>query len=319
MSNYSLETKIFTLIRCFVLYAVGTTGNALIIWTFVAKKELRVIPNIFVVCLAFVDLFIVGYLLPFCMYVMLVNDAVIPTELCQTNAILSHVVFTTSVQYIMYIAVIRYFKICRSTRFKQIFTVSKIIPLIISSPSIGFIFALPLFIDNTYWTFDHTLHLCLFNRFASRTYSLIYMTACLLTPVFITACAYYRIYCYVIKTKKRLRGYWKNTPAGRRLKKEILITRSQFAVFVSYLILYLPFGITTFGSSANDFPEAFHSFAMYFCFANSCMNSILYGVFNRDMRKAYKNALCKNKSAIEPMNRVTVSSIETRTSLESAV
>lgn len=147
MSNYSLETKIFTLIFCFVLYAVGTTGNALIIWTFVAKKELRVIPNIFVVCLAFVDLFIVGYLLPFCMYVMLVNDAVIPTELCQTNAILSHVIFATSVQYIMYIAVIRYFKICRSTRFKQIFTVSKIIPLIISSPSIGFIFALPLFID----------------------------------------------------------------------------------------------------------------------------------------------------------------------------
>lgn len=70
------------------------------------------------------------------------------------------------------------------------------------------------------------------------------------------------------------------------------VTKSQFAVFVVYMILYIPFGITAiFLKDTRDVPSSLHAAGIYLCFINSCINGIIYGLLNSNIRRAYKEAL----------------------------
>lgn len=292
---YSRATRITTLVFCIIMYIVGTTGNILIIWTFVRIKQQRIRQNIFVVLLAVVDFLIIGYLLPFNMHVMISNKRIDKPILCKVNALTGHVLFTCSVQFIMYIALCRYTKICHAGRFDQIFPLRRILLLSASSFISGLIFGLPLLVNDNFLIFDRTLHLCLFNRYGNLIYSYIYMGICLFVPVSVTSLCYLKIYFYVRKSKLKLYQHCTNPLARRRLSHELNVTRSQFSVFIAYLVFYMPFGITaTIRTSAKYFPDEFHTLAMYLCFTNSCINSILYGILNTNMRKAYKESLSCN-------------------------
>ena len=127
---------------CVLMFIVGTAGNALIIWTFASIKHLRVVQNIFIVCLAVVDFLIIGYLLPFIMYVMIINEAGLPVILCKINAVICQVLFACSLQLIMHISLSRYLKICHSKIFDRKFTTANCLLLVASGPIIGTIFSI---------------------------------------------------------------------------------------------------------------------------------------------------------------------------------
>ena len=293
--TYNTVTRVTTLVFCFLLYISGITGNTLILWTYIKIKHLRTRQNMFVAFLSIVDLLIIGYLLPFNMYVMFVNDGIYNTFLCKFNALICHILFACSVQYIMYIALTRFCKICYGSRFNQIFTTRHILLLAISSFVIGLLFGIPILPYDNLLKFDRTLHLCIFNRYGQAVYSFLYMGVCLVLPISITTFCYVKIYCHVRKSKLMLYQHWTNPLARKRLMNELSQTRAQFAVFVAYMVLYLPFGITAmsaqFGATIDDYADEFHAIAMYTCFLNSCINSLLYGAFNRNMRKAYLQSL----------------------------
>lgn len=292
---YSYVTRTTTLVFCFIIYITGIIGNSLILWTFYRIKSLQTQQNMFVAFLAIVDLVIIGYLLPFNMYVMFVNNGIFNTVLCKFNALIIHVLFTCSVQYIMHIALSRYAKICHASRFKQIFTTKRIVLTAGSAFAVGIAFSLPIFLLKDFSMFDHTVHLCIFDRYGNPVYSLIYMVICLVIPILIITFCYLKIYCHVRKSKVKLYQHWTNPLRRRRLIQELAQTRAQFAVFVAYLVLYFPFGITVisaqFGATTDFFADEFHAVATYSCFLNSCINSLLYGFLNRSMRKAYMQSL----------------------------
>jgi hypothetical protein len=107
----------------------------------------------------------------------------------------------------------------------------------------------------------------------------------------------YTFICQLSVYFKTFNSNNKNTMV--RMLIELIITRCQFAIFVAYLIFYLPFGIsTTIGFISGIDISWLSTFGMYLGFANSCINSILYGAMNRNIRHAYFKSLCclnKNK------------------------
>jgi hypothetical protein len=54
------------------------------------------------------------------------------------------------------------------------------------------------------------------------------------------------------------------------MKYEETLTKTQFSVFIVYMFLYFPFGITAIGGQRSDYPEIFHTLAIYMCYSNSC-------------------------------------------------
>jgi hypothetical protein len=220
--------------------------------------------------------------------------------------------FIWSIQFIMLIALSRYVKICRGNIFDKIFQMKYIIIMLVLFFTLAFAFHLPLWYYDYLLIFDRTLQYCAFDRYGSKLYSYIYIAICLVSPIGFTSICYVRIYLHVRKTKNELHKHWNNGFAQRKLTSEVSSFKPQFVVFIAYLILYFPFALTSVvGSNATDFPEDFHSIGIYMCFLSSCINIFIYGVMNKNMRKAYMDSL--QCSTLRRHNRVTpITTIATR-------
>ena len=311
MELYSTQSRIAYLTVCCFIFIAGVPGNILIIWTILKSKQMRKIHNIFVVFLAVIDLLLTGYLIPFNMYVLITNVEP-PRTFCKVQAMICDSLFIWSIQFIMLIALSRYVKICHGNIFDKIFQMKYIIIMLVLFFTLAFAFHLPLWYYDYLLIFDRTLQYCAFDRYGSKLYSYIYIAICLVSPIGVTSFCYVRIYLHVRKTKNQLHKHWNNGFAQRKLTSEVSSFKPQFVVFIAYLILYFPFALTSVvGSNATDFPEDFHSIGIYMCFLSSCINIFIYGVMNKNMRKAYMDSL--QCSTLRRHNRVTpITTIATR-------
>ncbi|XP_048379535.1 G-protein coupled receptor 84 [Stegostoma tigrinum] len=71
------------------------------------------------------------------------------------------------------------------------------------------------------------------------------------------------------------------------------VTRMCFAMFLVYIICYMPFCILHVLDSKKRFPVLLHMVAGNFSWLNSSINPILYAVMNRQFREAYQKVLLK--------------------------
>ena len=132
MELYSIEKRIICLTFSFILFIIGSTGNALIIWTIWRIKHLRTVQNMIIVFLAIFDLLICGYLLPFSMHILIWNQEP-DKRICKYQAIITVFLFSCSMQIILLIAVSRYIKICHSQRYDRICSMRNVIAATSSS------------------------------------------------------------------------------------------------------------------------------------------------------------------------------------------
>ena len=285
---YSAVTRGVCLSVGCLFYILGICGNALIIWTFLKTKRLRIVQNVFVVMLAIIDFHIIGILMPFTVYILISNEAPMSKAVCQMFGALAHMFFTLCLQFIMCIAISRYVKVCHGNKFYILFSPRKVCVMTITCLIYWFIFLVPIMTEEDYIIFDKGFQMCMFNRFKNQTYTTIYTFFCLFLPVTVTSICYIKLYCYIRKAKHRLCRSWNNGLARQRIMHELTVTRSQFAVFVAYLILYMPFGVSTILGENPGANWAWLNPAGYYCgLANSCINSVLYGMMNKNMREAY--------------------------------
>jgi hypothetical protein len=289
-----------------ILLICGIPSNTLFLWTLLKIKRLRVIHNAFVGNLAVSDFIITTYLLPFNLVFLFNKDAKIPDVLCRINGSIAHVVFSSSVISVTTIAIHRYFKICHYKLCQRIYTKTTVCAIIAAVWSIGILFAVPLFWMENSLIFDPTFQMCIFNRYVSQTYSIFYLFACLFAPISITMVCYCKIYTYVVRHKRRLLA-WNRGIGQARFRNDVRSTKSTFVVFVVYLALYSLFGVVaTLFNKHSQVPTEIHSTSIYMAFANSCVNAFIYGFMNKDVLKAYKEALqCRRSRRIQNMNVLT--------------
>lgn len=299
-----------------ILLICGIPSNTLFLWTLLKIKRLRIIHNAFVGNLAVSDFLITSYLLPFNLVSLLNKEAKIPDFLCQINGIFAHIVFSSSVISVSTIAVHRYFKICHYKLCLRIFTKTIACAVIASVWIIGILFAVPLIWMENSLIFDPTVQMCIFNRYVSQTYSIVYLFACLFTPVSVTMICYYKIYAYVIRHKRQLLT-WNNGIGQTRFRNDVRSTKSTFVVFVVYLVLYSLFGVlATLFDKHSQVATEIHSTSIYMAYANSCVNAFIYGFMNKDVLKAYKEALrCRRSRKIKNINILTQDGTSTQPSI----
>jgi hypothetical protein len=280
---------VFTTIAI-VLLVFGIPSNVLFLWTLLKIKRLRVIHNTFVGNLAVADFLITTYLLPFNLLFLLNKEVRLPDNLCHINGVLTHLFFSSSVMSVSIIAANRYVKICHYNLCLRIFTKTSVSVIIAAVWVTGSLFALPLFWMKQSLIFDPTLQMCIFNRYVSQTYSIVFLFVCLFTPVGITVICYCKIYIYVQRHKKRLLA-WNNGIGQTRFRSDLRATKSAFVVFVFYLVTYSLFGVVaTFFKNHSEVSVEIHAVSIYMCYANSCVNTLIYGVLNKEVLKAYKEA-----------------------------
>lgn len=301
MEPYSTETRVVCLIRIFCLFITGTVGNLLIIWTVARIKHLRTTLNMIVVCLAVFDLLICGYLLPFHMHVLISNQEP-GKNTCRFQAVITNFLFSCSIMIILLIALSRYFKICHRQKYPTIFVKRNIIGSTVFLCFVAASFASPPLFSDDLWSFERPLHTCIFNRYGNLAFSIVLTFVILVLPVGVISCCYVQIFRYVRKARVQLKKLQNIAVAKQRLTKDERSAKIQFFVFITYMLLYFPSGIISMSGQGSLYPDVAHTVSIYLCYLNSCLNCILYGVFNKTIRRAYLDSmLCaKRKHLIHP-------------------
>ncbi|XP_062566487.1 melatonin receptor type 1C-like [Saccostrea cucullata] len=286
---------LFTII-VIILLVLGVPSNTLVLWTLLKIKRLRRNQNFFVGNLAVSDFLITAYLLPFNLFFLLNKDAEIPSVLCDMNGVFTRLLFTSSVFSVTMIAMHRYIKICHYTFYPRIYTRKTVLVIIGGIWVIGLLFAMPfIWIDHSL-IYDPTLQMCIYNRYASKPSSTAYFVICLYAPVTVTIVCYYKINAHVRKHKNNLSA-WNSGFGHSRFRNDVRSTKMTFVVFVVYLALYSLFGVlATILYKHSQVSAEVHATSIYMAYANSCVNAYIYGFLNRDVYRAYKEALCCRKT-----------------------
>ncbi|XP_062592317.1 melatonin receptor type 1A-like [Saccostrea cucullata] len=302
----SSAANLVFIIFVILLLICGIPSNALFLWTFLRIKRLRKIHNAFVGNLAVADFLITTYLLSFNLLFLLNKDARIPDLFCHFNGMFAHIVFSTSVISVTTIAVHRFVKICHFNLCSKIYTRSTVSGMIASVWFIGILFALPLLCMEHSLIFDPTLQMCIFNRYVNQVYSICYMLVCLFAPMSITMTCYYKIFTYLRRNKRNLVS-WNNGLGQQRFKNDVRSTKSTFVVFVLYLLLYSLFGIqATFFKNHSQIVSELHSISIYLSYANSCVNTFIYGFMNKNVLSAYREAMrCRRSRKVHNISVLT--------------
>ncbi|KAH9508329.1 hypothetical protein Btru_050844 [Bulinus truncatus] len=74
--------------------------------------------------------------------------------------------------------------------------------------------------------------------------------------------------------------------------EELSLIKSLFVVFVCFAVLMSPYMMACLLDTSNQWPSVVHLTCTYTSFTNTCINWVVYGVMNKNFKRAYKKLLC---------------------------
>ncbi|XP_072051729.1 melatonin receptor type 1B-B-like [Amphiura filiformis] len=276
-----------------VMSCVGVTGNLFIIGAVIVNNKLHKLPNIFIINLAIADLLVTSLVQPFAIVGVLNKEFLFQRPgLCE---MLGSVVLTCcgcSIWTIMGIAMNRYIFICHFKRYRDIYN-RRTAPFILAYLWLmGFVIDAPNYFGWAGHGYDTKGQVCSYLYYKSYTYTLYVIFLGAVFPMIVVPYCYLRIYLLVRKSSKNLKQNSDVIIFNRR-NKDRKTLRVVFTIWAAFMIMWLPFTIYGTFDFHGNWPRGPLMFANLFGFSNSSINSIIYGVMNKDFREGYTKVLKK--------------------------
>lgn len=222
---------------------IGTTGNIFIILTIALNKKLRTNPAYMLMMnLAFSDLLIATFVHTFTDIGIFMGEDFYAGRIgfCHFLGALCLVACGTSLVNMGSLAVNRYINICHNKSYKELFTFKKTIGLCIFAWIAGLLVDLPNFLGWGGHFFDPKSANCMWNRLASKSYSIFFPTTAIFLPCVAILFCYVRIFVFAYMAK--LRTSKSITVAAQINSREMIqslkIARALFASFSSFTICW---------------------------------------------------------------------------------
>ncbi|XP_043935166.1 melatonin receptor type 1C-like [Protopterus annectens] len=264
-------------------------GNALVILSVLQNKKLQTPSNIFVISLSAADLMVALYPYPLITHAILQKTWTLGHVQCKVTSIINGLSLTGSVYNILLIAINRYFCICHSNKYDKIYSMKNTSCYVFLTWIAIIALLLPMATTDTL-QYDPRIYSCVFNITANMSLTLIMAAFQFIIPITIVLFCYLRIWILVIHVKYRIRQ-----DSKQKLKpSEVRNLLTMFAVFVTFAICWGPFsfiglvvGFSPTGK-APTVPDWLLVQSYFMAYINSCLNGIVYGVFNHNFRSEYK-------------------------------
>ncbi|XP_068713864.1 melatonin receptor type 1A-like [Montipora foliosa] len=274
---------------------VGTVGNVAVLLILYKNHRLRNITAYFVISLAISDIIMLDLCAPFCIGVLIVGDWIFGYLICQIQGFLALWVACASLGTLALVAINRYFRIVKTSRYRVIFSSAKAKLIVLG----GWIAALSTPLTYTAAGKDYLFQPGkLFCYFESK-FSL------LILPfyIFIGISMVILIVCYlrVFKALKiHERTVAKNLRNGNARKvslslEDIKVTKILFVTVVAFIFCWTPVLVVDvvdnfLGSGWELNRETYYMYSV-FGITSSAINPIIYGVMNPSYRRAYLRLL----------------------------
>lgn len=128
---------------------------------------------------------------------------------------------------------------------------------------------------------------CVWNRVASRSYSIFFPMLNIIIPCIIVLILYSRIFIFMPKWLKY------DLKFSQKHVKELLLAKSLFVSFLFFATFWLPYSLIVLVDFGSMLPQNALMFSMAIAHFNSSLNAIIYALYNPDFRRGYANLIRK--------------------------
>ncbi|XP_035290369.1 melatonin receptor type 1B-B [Anguilla anguilla] len=268
---------------------VDVLGNLLVIIAVFRNRKLRNAGNVFVVSLAFADLVVAFYPYPLVLYAIFHDGWSLGDTQCKVSGFLMGLSVIGSIFNITGIAVNRYCYICHSFVYDKLYSFRNTLLLVGLIWVLTILAVVPNFFVGSL-RYDPRVYSCTFAQTASSSYTVVVVVVHFLVPITVVTYCYLRIWVLVIQVRRKV----KSEPQPRLKPSDLRNFITMFVVFVLFAICWGPLNLIGLAVAidppavAPHVPEWLFVVSYFMAYFNSCLNSIIYGLLNRNFLKEYK-------------------------------
>ncbi|EDV96447.1 RYamide receptor [Drosophila grimshawi] len=322
---YAAPAEIVALLSIFYggISILAVIGNTLVIWVVATTRQMRTVTNMYIANLAFADVIIGLFSIPFQFQAALLQRWNLPYFMCGFCPFVQALSVNVSVFTLTAIAIDRHRAIINPLRARPTKFISKFI--IAGIWILAFVFAAPFpiafrveeitdrFRENDVY-FNLTRPFCM-NKNLSDEQLKAYRYALVFVQYLVPFCVISFVY---IQMAVRLWGT--RAPGNAQDSRDITLLKNKKKVIKMLIIVVVIFGLCWLPLQLYNIlyvtiPEIndYHFISIvWFCcdwlaMSNSCYNPFIYGIYNekfkREFNKRFSACFCKFKTSLEPHER----------------
>lgn len=280
----------------FIIWLAIMIGNSLTLFIVLSNRQLRTVPNLFIVSLAFSDIGMGVLSMPMCFAVLSLSYWPFSDFACQYEGFIAVTMGLASVQSLTWTAVNRYYRVVKTNKYRTYFTMRSTIMYITSGWVLSAISLAPYLLAGHRMIFHPGKYFC-YAHIDVTWYSAFVAILYVGIPTNITLFCYFRVFQVVKKHNNKFlnsRGTQNNLNV-----EEIKITRTLFIVLLVYMTCWTPILvmdlIDTFRGFWSLSREAYTCYS-FLAVVSSATNPIIYGFMNPVFKKEYLRILCCKKN-----------------------
>ncbi|GLV35807.1 moody [Carabus blaptoides fortunei] len=283
--RWSRPMLTFAAVVTVAIIIVGVVGNVLTVVAFIRDRKLRSVAAAFITSLCVSDLLFCLTVLPFAVSRFVHGDWVHNDILCSVVPMLRYGNVGVSLLSIAMISVNRYLLIAWPQFYPKVYTKCKVAIFVILCWVISYGLMIPTSLG--VWGkfgYDDKLHTCSIteDEHGNSSKSTFFSVGFALPCGIIVVC-YTRIYWVVRKSHERLQKHGCGVDTKR---SEWHITRMVLAIFLCFLVCYLPITIVKVFDDDGNYP-ALHITGYLLLYMSSCVNPVIYVTMNKQYRQSY--------------------------------
>ncbi|XP_028514443.1 melatonin receptor type 1C-like [Exaiptasia diaphana] len=304
LSNRSMTVAIAESAVSSSLIVAATLGNFLVLWIVYRNRNLRTIPNQFVISLAVSDILMAGICAPPCLSVLVAGRRTFSNFVCQLQGFAIACLACVSLLTMMLVAVNRYFLIVRPQKYQRIFTPTNTKLMIVSVWILSLMEPLPYLLSGHHYEYHPGKVFC-FQVLRINFYTLLGYVYVVVPLVILTAC-YWKVFRVLRQHKVRVRKLRSSCAFDCTSSRQVVsfedinVTRTLFITVCGFLICWIPISIVDFiGFFQGTWALPRQVYLMYTFLGqlSTTLNPVIYGVMNKTFREEYKKMLCCCKAA----------------------
>ncbi|KAK2559966.1 Melatonin receptor type 1C [Acropora cervicornis] len=290
--SIATESTIFILINI-----TAILGNCFVLAAISRNPGLRKIANWYILTLAMADLFVAVTCMPLTVGASLKGEWIYSDVICQIQGHVVQIWASFSLTIVAATAVHRYYRVVRPVRFREIFTKTFIVFMVISCfvLSAAAVMGFPFAIDASFQFGPHLFCTPNFpDQKTKRAVALSVYVAFTAIPSSILLFCYFKVYRAVrrhlilvmpnLRPQQQLHSDMKLSTRA----EEMNTTKLVFAITTVFCVLWIP--LCTIGAlhvSHVPLPRWVHLMYDYLMFMTAATNPLVYGFMNKSFRAEY--------------------------------
>ena len=296
-----LESGLIILISLFLF-----VGNSLTLLVLLLNRRMRTIPNMFVASLAVSDLLLgVFSTVPLTIPTLVTSHWPFNDTTCQFQGYLAFALGCASIHTLVLMAVNRYYRIVKPTKYRHYFTKKKTLIMILVTWFYSICAPLIYVLLGNKMVFHPSKFLCFMSikNSAFLAYGLLLYVG---IPICVIIYCYFRIFTTVRHHNSNF--HHPGNPISTVNVEEVKVARTILVIVVFFNLCWIP--ILTIDFLDTIFqrwifpPEAYIAYT-FLGAISSALNRFIHGVLNKSFRKNYLNVLrcrcCRSQAVVEPL------------------